>query len=164
MAHRIREAMADYDGDPLGGKGKVVEADELFIGKPDEIFVNGVGWQKKRGYATKRKVISLVERGGRARSFHVKDIDAATVRKVLFENIILDSRLHTDEAQHYKARQGVRQARSREPQREGISPAFDRAHPLLHEPRRHPQSRIITTQFNKSPTTRSGSSRICRNR
>src|SRR6185437_12513364 len=47
MAHRIREAMADYDGDPLGGKGKVVEADELFIGKPDEIFVNGVGWQKK---------------------------------------------------------------------------------------------------------------------
>lgn len=102
MAHRIREAMADYDGDPLGGRDKVVEADELFIGKPDEIFVNGVGWQKKRGYATKRKVISLVERGGRARSFHVKDLDAATIRKVLFENIVLDSRLHTDEAHHYR--------------------------------------------------------------
>jgi transposase-like protein len=101
MAHRIREAMADYDGDPLGGKDKVVEADELFIGKPKEIFVNGKGWQKVRGYATKQKVIALVERGGRARSFHVKDLDAATIRKVLFENIVLDSRLHTDEAHHY---------------------------------------------------------------
>ena len=79
MAHRIREAMADYDGEPLGGKDKVVEADELFIGKPQEIFVSGVGWQKVRGYATKQKVMTLVERGGRARSFHVKDIDAATV-------------------------------------------------------------------------------------
>ena len=34
MAHRIREAMKD-DGSPapLGGSGKVVEADELYIGK-----------------------------------------------------------------------------------------------------------------------------------
>src|SRR4029079_1983667 len=77
------------------------EADELFIGKPKEIFVSGVGWQKVRGYATQQHVVLLVERGGRARSFHVKDIDAATIRKVLFENIVLDSRLHTDEAHHY---------------------------------------------------------------
>src|SRR5687768_5713565 len=34
MAHRIREAMKpDTAADPIGGSGKVVEADELYIGK-----------------------------------------------------------------------------------------------------------------------------------
>ena len=102
MAHRIREAMNDYDPEPLGGKDKVVEADELFIGRGDEIFVNGKGWQKVRGHYTKQKIVSLVERGGRARSNVVKDFKPATIRKILFENIVLDSRLHTDEAHHYK--------------------------------------------------------------
>jgi transposase-like protein len=92
MAHRIREAMNDQDPEPFGGKGKVVEVDETFIGKPEYIFVSGKGWQEKRGTATKRKVVSLVERGGRAK----------LINKVLFNNIVLDSRLHTDEAQHYK--------------------------------------------------------------
>src|SRR5205823_7184207 len=54
MAHRIREAMdgsAD-NGGPLGGPGKVVEADEAFIGrvgkKEEEwIFVNEFGWMRR---------------------------------------------------------------------------------------------------------------------
>jgi transposase-like protein len=102
MAHRIREAMGESDPAPLGGKDKVVEADETFIGKPGEVFINGRGWVQMRGTATKRKVISLVERGGAARSFHVKELDAKTIRKTLFENVVLDSRLHTDEAHHYR--------------------------------------------------------------
>ncbi|HEV2163082.1 MAG TPA: IS1595 family transposase [Stellaceae bacterium] len=102
MAHRIREAMTEYDPEPLGGKDKVVEADETFIGKPNQVFVNGRGWVTTDAWHTKRKVISLVERGGRARSFHVVDLKPATIRKVLFENVVLDSRLHTDEAGHYK--------------------------------------------------------------
>lgn len=36
MFHRIREAMGEnHDGDPLGGEGKVVEADETYHGKRD---------------------------------------------------------------------------------------------------------------------------------
>jgi hypothetical protein len=37
MAHRIREAMAPVPGSepPLGGPGKIVEADETYIGKKD---------------------------------------------------------------------------------------------------------------------------------
>ena len=103
MAHRIREAMFVSDPEPFGGKGKTVEVDETFIGKPEDHFVSGKGWQAKRGYATKRKVITLVERGGRAKSIKVENLDAATIRKVLFNNIVLDSTLNTDEAQHYKA-------------------------------------------------------------
>lgn len=102
MAHRIREAMFVEDPEPFGGKDKVVEVDETFIGKPESTFVNGKGWQGKRGTATKRKVITLVERGGRAKSIKVDDLDAKTIRKVLFNNIVLDSRLHTDEAHHYR--------------------------------------------------------------
>lgn len=102
MAHRVREAMRELDPPPLGGKDKVVEADETFIGKPGDIFVNGRGWVKMRGVTTKRKVISLVERGGRARSFHVGELDALTIRKTLGDNVVLDSRLHTDEAMHYR--------------------------------------------------------------
>lgn len=102
MCHRIREAMFDPDPEPFGGKDKAVEVDETFISKPGSIFVNGKGWQSKRGTATKRKVITLVERGGRAKSVKVEEFDAATIRKVLFNNIVLDSTLNTDEAQHYK--------------------------------------------------------------
>jgi transposase-like protein len=101
MGHRIREAMDNNTG-PLGGEGKVVEADETFIGKPDSVFVNGKGWMQMTGVSTKRKVISLVERGGRVRSIKVDDLTGETIRKVLSENVAKESRLHTDEAQHYK--------------------------------------------------------------
>ena len=49
MAHRVREAMADLDPEPLGGKGKTVEIDETFIGKPDDTFV------KRQGLAGKAR-------------------------------------------------------------------------------------------------------------
>ena len=64
MAHRIREAMADRDPEPLGGKGKTVEVDETYIGKPESTFVSGKGWVSQRGTATKQKVLTMVERGG----------------------------------------------------------------------------------------------------
>lgn len=101
MAHRIREAMGETPSGPLGGKDKVVEVDETFIGQPDYIFVNGKGWQQVRGFSTKRKVISLVERGGRARSFKVENFRPDTIKMVL-SHISPESRLHTDEAHHYK--------------------------------------------------------------
>jgi len=102
VAHRIREAMADHDPEPFGGKDKVVEVDETFQGPADDIFVNGKGWQKKRGTASKRKIVSLVERGGRAKSVKVEDLTVKTLKKVIFPTVVLDSTLNTDEAQHYK--------------------------------------------------------------
>ncbi len=85
LGHRVREAMADRDHpEPfLGGKGKTAEVDETFIGKPDEIFVSGKGWQKKRGTATKRKVLTMVERGGRAVSIQVEDLTVKTLKRAI---------------------------------------------------------------------------------
>lgn len=88
MCHRIREAMKD-DGAPLGGAGKVVEADEAFVG----------GKQSRQAYratAPKKMVLALVERGGRARSFHVANITARTLRGALVTNVDRASHLRTD--------------------------------------------------------------------
>jgi len=102
LAHRVREAMAVPDPEPLGGKGKTVEVDETYIGKPDDVFVSGRGWQGQRGTATKRKVLTMVERGGRAVSVKVEDLTIPTIKKVLGAHVMLDSTLNTDEAQFYK--------------------------------------------------------------
>src|SRR3954447_21240477 len=93
MCHRLRLAMKD-DGTPLGGPGKVVESDEAFVG----------GSAKKRlggKVAPMKKVVSLVERGGRARSFHVANIHANNVRAALVTNIDRRSTLMTDDARMY---------------------------------------------------------------
>jgi transposase-like protein len=95
MMHRIREAMKD-DGAPLGGPGKVVESDEAFVG----------GSKKKRlsgKTAPMKKVVTLVERDGRARSFHVANIHANNVRAALVTNIDRRSTLMTDDARFYWA-------------------------------------------------------------
>ncbi|MGD0762667.1 MAG: IS1595 family transposase [Roseiarcus sp.] len=102
LAHRVREAMADRDPEPLGGKGKTVEIDETFIGKPDQTFVSGKGWQGRRGTATKRKVLTMVERGGRAVSVKVEDLTVQALKTVIGKHVVLDSTLNTDEAQFYK--------------------------------------------------------------
>jgi len=100
MAHRIREAMKDRDTGPLGGAGMVVEADETFFGQSGHVFHNDRGWLHKRGTGDKHKVMTLVERGGRARSTKVEDFSRGTIDRVLAD-ASPDSTLHTDEAHHY---------------------------------------------------------------
>jgi transposase-like protein len=93
MMHRIREAMKD-DGSPLGGPGMVVESDEAFIGAKKKKRLSG----KIRPH---KKVVTLVERDGRARSFHVANIHANNVRNALVTNIDRRSTLMTDDARMY---------------------------------------------------------------
>jgi transposase-like protein len=106
MAHRIREAMKD-DGQPLGGEGKTVEVDETFQGYveggPTWILHPDYGWQKQRAYGDKRKVVTLVERGGKARSVKVETVTAREVRKVILDNADTGSALMTDQARMYRS-------------------------------------------------------------
>jgi transposase-like protein len=102
MWHRIRKAMRDASPSPLGGEGKVVEVDETFIGPAPDVFVTGRGWQKSRGHSNRRIVVSLVERGGPSRSIKVEKLDVATITQILTDNVARESRLHTDEAHHYR--------------------------------------------------------------
>ena len=47
--------------------------------------------------------MSLVARGGGARSFHIPDMTSKTIRNVLVTNVDRETTLMTDEAGHYKA-------------------------------------------------------------
>jgi transposase-like protein len=93
LGHRIRAAMTPLPGSgPLGGSGKVVEADETALTNSRKTK-RGPG--RKRPYAV---VLSLVERGGNTRSI---TLDHRGVAAHLRKNIHHDSRLVTDKAQHY---------------------------------------------------------------
>src|ERR1700730_4011702 len=86
IGHRIREAMREVDPDmfgPLGGAGKTIEVDETFFGKPEGVapvqwqFDNERGWYRDaRDQRRKIPIVTLVERGGRARSIKADNITA----------------------------------------------------------------------------------------
>src|SRR5690606_36955436 len=94
LAHRIRDAKRSDDFTPLGGNGKFVEADETYIGR-----LKGVPYAK--GTAHKNVVLTLVERGGRARSFHIENASVAKLVPIVRANIAKESALMTDEARQY---------------------------------------------------------------
>lgn len=109
MCHRIREAMKEdvASTGPIGGAGKTVEADETYIGKretPRKLARGRIAKPTKSGKAggaQKRIVVGLVERGGKARMFHLNDATAATVRDVLVKNVSRDTVLYTDSSRLY---------------------------------------------------------------
>jgi transposase-like protein len=94
LTHRIREAMATRELGPLGGAGGIVEIDETFIGRRE-------GVEMRRGYAHKNVVLSLVERGGSVRSFHVDSTKKVDVLPIIKANVAKDSHVMTDEANQY---------------------------------------------------------------
>jgi transposase-like protein len=105
MTHRIREAMKEAAPDPIGGEGKIVEADETYFGRRENPRPSpkrkGAPPLKRKHAWDKRAVVSLVERGGRARTFHVDNATKAEIREVLVRNVDRKSALHTDESRLY---------------------------------------------------------------
>ena len=78
MAHRVREAMRSGGlMPPMGGNRGMVEIDETYIGKK-------VGEKKRKGGGShKNAVLTLVDRKGEARSFHVERADSHTVMPII---------------------------------------------------------------------------------
>ena len=95
MSHRIREGMRPASFSPMGGSGKAVEADETYIGRLEG--------QKEPGPSSKNMVVTLVERGANARSFHVNEHSVTSIYPIVLTNIRRESRLMTDKAAHYRA-------------------------------------------------------------
>lgn len=110
MSHRIREAMrAGSLSPPLGGPegSGIVEADETYFGnvsEPRTTRTSGEPFKHGKprgGPANKRAILSLLERGGEVRSFHIARADKETVAEIAKSNISHEARLMTDESRLY---------------------------------------------------------------
>ena len=127
MMHRLREAMRTGGLEPLGGAGKVVEADEAYFGKAQgqpacrPSAVAAPTSRRARSAATTVLSSPLLSAAGECRSFHVPVADAGNVAAIVRDNVHRESRLHTDESALYPvvgAR--VRHTRDRQAFRQGI--------------------------------------------
>jgi transposase-like protein len=98
MAMRVREAMGlPLKPEPVGGKDKIVEADETELAPSRK--TKGAGNRKR---ANNKRFVSLVERDGKVRSAVIDGRDMQDVRAAVRANLHPDSILHTDGAQFYK--------------------------------------------------------------
>lgn len=95
LAHRIREAMRDGTLAPIGGLGSIVEIDETAQGKLE-------GHTKGQRWAHMRTVLTLVQRGGVARSFHVDSTSIAELIPIIRANVKAETAVMTDSASWYK--------------------------------------------------------------
>jgi len=95
MCHRIREQMTPRKRGPIGGQGRTVESDETVIG----------GKMKNRAFAKKepkkQTVLTLVDRDGESRSFHIANVKAKTLRDAIERTVDRQSHLMTDELRSY---------------------------------------------------------------
>ena len=123
MCHRIREAMKDHKG-LLGGDGKTVEVDETFWGGEARKKLKP---KKARGYHHKEKIFALVERNGRARSFHVNSIGGKTIFPIMKEHIAADTHINTDEGSNY-----VHAAQNKENKSRPLEKIFDKHSYVKH--------------------------------
>ena len=68
----------------MGGADNTVEIDETYIGRKD-------GFEVKRGSGHKNAVLTLVERGGEARSFHVESATKDVILPIVRANVARES-------------------------------------------------------------------------
>jgi transposase-like protein len=100
MSHRIREAMRVVGMEPMGGAGEVVEVDETLQGKVKGAPKEGRALGGRSGY--RNVVLTLVQRGGDARSFHVDGARIADLAPIIRKHIKRESDLMTDEWTAYQ--------------------------------------------------------------
>jgi len=109
IGHRIREAMAEHSDvfGPIGGEGKTIEIDETFTGYKNDAgptweFHSGYGWQRRRSHSNRIPVVTLVERGGKARSIKAENVTAAELRRIVLAHADTRSDLKTDQLSAYR--------------------------------------------------------------
>jgi len=102
LFHRLREAARVTGGGPMGGEGKFVEADETVIGGKERNKRKSRRNKLNIGAVGKQVCFTLVERGGRARSFHVANVSGKTLHPIILKHVDPKTALMTDDAGQYR--------------------------------------------------------------
>ena len=100
MMHRLREAMRAGDLAPLGGGGATVEIDETIIGRVEGAPKKGPALKGRSSF--RNTVLTLVERGGSARSFHIDSASIANMKPIIQANVAREAAIITDELTAYR--------------------------------------------------------------
>jgi hypothetical protein len=134
MSHRIREAMRDGSlMPPMSGAGGIVEIDETIYGRAST-HPKGRGPfpYKITNSAHKNVVLSLVERGGEVRSYHVAGSTTAEVIPIVNANVAKEAAVMTDKAQlyRYRLRRFASHDRVDHSQEEYVR--YERGRPVIH--------------------------------
>lgn len=112
VGHRIREAMRHGTlAPPMGGEGKTVEVDETIYGRAS---THPKGRRSKAmnkalkitNSAHKNVIVSLVQRDGEVRSFHVAGSTVSEVVPIVNRNVRKETFIMTDSAMLYKKQLG----------------------------------------------------------
>jgi transposase-like protein len=122
LSHRLRLAMADGTLPPLGSGGKIVEIDETAYGRlqdaPKAYLHAGASRRKPSGPNYTNTVLTLVERGGSSRTFHVDGRASADLLPVIRAHVSPDARVMTDEwggyfdlSKHFASHESVKHSK-----------------------------------------------------
>ncbi len=107
LCMRVREAMRDATPTPMGGRGRIVESDETFVGGKPRRYQHTDPVTGKRASKKYQKtgVQILVERDGkrRARAIPLPDPFDGAVRQNVIENVVRGTHLNTDQFMGYKS-------------------------------------------------------------
>lgn len=108
VGHRIREAMRIGSlVPPMGGEGSTVEVDETIYGRASTHPKGRRPLGRKiTNSAHKNVILSLVERSGEVRSYHVAGSTVSEVIPIVNKNVKHESAVMTDKAQLYKFQLG----------------------------------------------------------
>ncbi len=101
LSHRIRHAMAT-DGGVFGAGGETIEMDETYYGRDNTAELTAENPARPhKDRRPKRAVVSLVQRDGVAKSFHVTGLNQENMRNLITANVSKEARLLTDESRLY---------------------------------------------------------------